>query len=925
MLICITGETTDDESVFVTTAKDNTTEMKFDSPVQDFLTRDVPVVIRSISMEGGEQEQYLHFENDLDGMVLELTRLQGLRMTPRHFNFINKTRTNLKYISPMLKKHVDLPSLSSNSKRIFTNCLGIQLFYHNGWECYMALTPATESPAHLTKETVRLLTVEYFMRLRNTVRIRLQQAARTGMAQHTMAKNNVVMFEKLTILPDDSKVIFKILQDSMDECQAPNGLQKCLFAFRFGEKSSKPFRIGDDFHLEHINRMTIHVACNVTSTSEVDLLWSRAGIQKVIGTRGSVTPCLSLQECGNFQSNLDGRAVDISPQLRAVSTYPERLTFIQLYADLPHLRMPQGCRTHPVSGTICCGGILHNKTTEAMERNTMDYIATMMSNFINMTTSRCRLEMVIHIPNLLETIDPKHFIVQSAIQRLLQDNTMLVPFYRLSENQSLLQRTSAIGRYLLSKLDNLHKQFKGTGNKESTWLALQAELAMEKLVWGHPLDWRSHQVAIHIGPGVSYTTRSRTDDLGFLALNDTNQIVPPPPFAIWTGVPILQDRLQRWFGFHDFLDKSDTLLGKEVVHLLLQDLHATGKVFLPFGNFLVSLKGQNPNALPLTGSITANQLAKTLSEPRAVRYPMMFGKVLDLLRDKKRNIEALISHGIAELNLQNFPAIQLVDKHFNKIVDWKQSNKYWKILGTEAQLEEEKKSPLAMTQLVKTEMDRRGLVFASKLRSIKGSFPWISSSIAKLQRAKIPFEGLIRELVYISCIGLVMNEWYVDFAKLREMEKSLPVKPYNLRYFEIFSKVPLKQNEHFYRFHPSMARELTLHPSMPAKKEEEKEERESIHEIPQPEPEPEPVDEEDSVEEQNIVPFVSKVIPPNAIYRWKGEELELMHELATLKHQQPTWNNDMLYAKYKTMCSERNLPIRSMSAVINKMIRISVK
>ena len=137
---------------------------------------------------------------------------------------------------------------------------------------------------------------------------------------------------------------------------------------------------------------------------------------------------------------------------------------------------------------------------------------------------------------------------------------------------------------------------------------------------------------------------------------------------------------------------------------------------------------------------------------------MMFGKVLDLLRDKKRNIEALISHGIAELNLQNFPAIQLTDKHYNKIVDWKLPNKYWKILGTEPQLEEEMKSPLAMTQLVKTEMDRRGLVFVSKLRSIKGAFPWMSSSIAKLQRSKITVEGLIRELTYISCIGLVKNE-----------------------------------------------------------------------------------------------------------------------------------------------------------------------
>ena len=76
-----------------------------------------------------------------------------------------------------------------------------------------------------------------------------------------------------------------------------------------------------------------------------------------------------------------------------------------------------------------------------------------------------------------------------------------------------------------------------------------------------------------------------------------------------------------------------------------------------------------------------------------------------------------------------------------KIMGLKESHKYLKMLGTEPRLGEEKKSPLVITHLVKTEMDKRGLVFSSK-------------------RNRCSLEGLIMELSYISCIGFVMNGWY---------------------------------------------------------------------------------------------------------------------------------------------------------------------
>lgn len=102
-----------------------------------------------------------------------------------------------------------------------------------------------------------------------------------------------------------------------------------------------------DFNREEICRSTVHAAIDIFTDGEVDLLWSTSGLQELIGLRGVLSTCLSLTDCGNFQSNLDGRPMDIKNGLRKVCRFPDQLRFVQLYADIPH-RQPN-CRFHPVS------------------------------------------------------------------------------------------------------------------------------------------------------------------------------------------------------------------------------------------------------------------------------------------------------------------------------------------------------------------------------------------------------------------------------------------------------------------------------------------------------------------------------------------------------------------------------------------------
>lgn len=106
-----------------------------------------------------------------------------------------------------------------------------------------------------------------------------------------------------------------------------------------------------------VSRVCVHAGVSVEGILEDDiLLWSRMGIKSLIGKRGSFTTACSFYECANFQSNLDGKALDISGELRRVCVFAEKVHFVQLYADMPHC-YPK-CRYHRVSAAIILGSAL---------------------------------------------------------------------------------------------------------------------------------------------------------------------------------------------------------------------------------------------------------------------------------------------------------------------------------------------------------------------------------------------------------------------------------------------------------------------------------------------------------------------------------------------------------------------------------------
>ena len=290
--------------------------------IKSFLDRDEAVCVRGSTADKAEQDTFLNFLLDIDGTVLELKTWNAIDMPIRHLTICNSLPRE---IYSTLKKHVVLSTFSQRQLSNFRKSLGFQLFYEAGWEGWVGVIPKSAgSSRELTKEAYRKMCCEYFERIRAKFQRRLFGLKdRVG---RTLAKNDMNDVRKLFVLPDDSSLILNAFQQSIQEAEIDCIFEVINFCFRFGEKSTDGVSL-NHFKTEYIKRMTIHCAVDISS-DEMDLMWSRAGIQEIIGERGVLNSCLSFRDCVCYQSNLDGKLMDISQALRQIVYHPEKITFV---------------------------------------------------------------------------------------------------------------------------------------------------------------------------------------------------------------------------------------------------------------------------------------------------------------------------------------------------------------------------------------------------------------------------------------------------------------------------------------------------------------------------------------------------------------------------------------------------------------------
>ena len=204
-------------------------------------------------------------------------------------------------------------------------------------------------------------------------------------------------------------------------------LDLSLFSFRFGEKLLQRLSL-EGFLIDEIRSVTVHVGTDISSVYDIDLFWSMSGIQSLIGSRGVLSTCLSFSDCGNFQSNLDGRMMDVKPGLFGLCKKPQLLRFVQLYADLPH--GDPNTRFHPVSGSIAGGLAFAKQTVDAFNRDADRYLSALNSNWMLMCKSTCKIEFFLELNTIMDLILPSDYIRTERLAILLEEKPLLVPFPR---------------------------------------------------------------------------------------------------------------------------------------------------------------------------------------------------------------------------------------------------------------------------------------------------------------------------------------------------------------------------------------------------------------------------------------------------------------------------------------------------------------
>ncbi|MES9905330.1 MAG: hypothetical protein ABW168_21975 [Sedimenticola sp.] len=901
--------------------------------LRQFVSRSEKIYARSIKLDSSASSVWLNYETDIDGCVVELSDLKGIELPIRHLTICAGGKFSLKELKRVLKKHVSLVQYSKEALFNFDNSVGIQLFYENGWECWLGLIPdATVRSIRLSRDVIRSEAYVAFEQVRVLLRTKLSEYAKNDVAIRTIMKNDLNDLRKIFIMPDDRYFMMAALQSCVS-CIHVKYFRPIVFCFRFGEKMRDGLSL-KMFKPEYTKKVTVHAAIDISSSVQsIHLLWSMAGIQQVVGLKGTLSTCLSLTDCGNFQSNLNGKALDVQPELLQVCVHPEKVLFVQLYADVPHLRPKT--RFHPVSGIIAGGLCFPWKTSGAFGRDAEKYISSMDHNFLLLRKSSCRLEVVAEVTEVSDRVQATDVIVVTRVDELLEKKGMLVPIPSVT-----LDCIQQVGLWLTNELRALSRPFAKTGNVGATWRALQFELACEKLLWGRPLCARSFRISVNLGPGVLGASRSLTDQLGFLALDAPTACMQLensiPDYRIWTASESIGKGIVRAAGLDDNLDASYPVVGRLLMLALLKDLHEIGKVgaYVRFEDFLLQLKREE-SGLQTVGAIAVESLVELLATKRRTAVHMVFGKLCQLIVNRRLPVKDILKAGVSELGLHHFPAVETYDARRNAVLRWNVRMNFWKVIGfSELSSTADASSALVFSELARCELERRGLIFPSKLKKLPALWPWIAPCLRKLVQEKLSHEATFITLAFLSALAFIMQDWFVDFDQFAKLLQDLPVKQFRLKSLEILSRFELPkfkfQNLMVFRLHHSIPHKLPE-----TKKDDKAAERrqtteEEIAEIATDHAEDETVGNRiaEDDDDENILEVVQRIEPRastcymvgSAPRAWSAGELEFLEEISSHREGRSVQE---LYTMFRSRCLKGDIPFRTFDAFRAKLMRLA--
>ena len=165
-------------------------------------------------------------------------------------------------------------------------------------------------------------------------------------------KTNDLLAPFLKITWNNEQYIYRILDIA---AQKQQDVTITPFLYRFGQKSGQPFHPQE--YVSTFDSMCVHTGVNIYHP-EATLLWSRQGIQSVASrAKGNIFKTYSMRAAANLQTSYVTR---LEQDLQNISATPHQMTFLQMYTDSPHLKVPY---TNPISTLMSGCGTLHHRVS----------------------------------------------------------------------------------------------------------------------------------------------------------------------------------------------------------------------------------------------------------------------------------------------------------------------------------------------------------------------------------------------------------------------------------------------------------------------------------------------------------------------------------------------------------------------------------
>lgn len=748
--------------------------------------------------------------------------------------------------------------------------------------------------------------MEHFRAIAETLQSLLMSVPAKDMKRPTMQKNRLYDLSHFNILKQDQDFFFDVFDRAL-QCQPIDCLKPIIILSQFGQKDRSPLNLSELCYERGVRCISIHAACEIGSLNEnVHHFWSKYALEDLVGNKGSIFCALSLREALNFQTNLDGQCIEISNELLSTARFPKDITFLQLYADTPHNRL-ESWFSHPVSGEVVCCGLMHPMTTRAMSNRSETYFNHMQDLLLKLQgIVKARIEIVtlFTTQQMSGIVRAADFFNVRALTNLLEDKPMLLPFAEDQARLTFLSTIKDVPRHLLERLQAAHASGKHKGKFKESWVAFQAEMALEVFFWGRPGSMYDTIFAVNLGPALD-NERSLTWQRGIMGLAPFNTAavdMTPPPLSYWSKNHLQTTRIQRLFGFMDSFEAAYPVTGTELLKLILCDLGETTEVSV------MSLANISPPAhCKCTGTISREQLLEELVEKiKRFTYPSTAKRAAELLEEHGKPLRDILRSALAFTGIQYFPAMKVIDSARNPKVSWNKKD----MLNVLAPQQNPSLDAIAAAVEgdVIVNLVSRGLTYERNLASAKANgMPWMKDVLARLKQENLDRTQLVQVCTFVSCLALLKQSIYIDYGKLAMLASLLPVSQHKLKMLQIQGPILFEGfvNPKIWRLHHSIpfkiAPIITQKPKVPQK----------VHWHDAGGEELQPEEEMEEEHEQEVISHTpSMVLPAGMTRRWTSRELDLAYQ-ARMKSGSSV---NSAYRVYVDLCFQADIPCRSLNA-----------